>query len=399
LDANLIGTYHGLITPSQVAYLTPSVNVGARIELTTTSVGSITGQILEGTTKVSLKGQLQASVADPDHPVAILNLIGPKTKRQVTLNVTLDKTSNTLAGALYLTSSPAATTPIEGWRNTWSGGNSASDYAALHTFAIENVSTVQPSPDGFGFGNFAPAAGTGLLTIKGNLADGSPVVCSTFVGPAGQVLFYQPLYANTGSCVGRLDITPGSPAPASNTLLGHLSWFKPASTSTSALVYRAGFAPLALDVVGSTYPAPGAGERVLGLPAATAPATNAKMVFTLGGLDTAVPTSQEFEQLFNITNPSAIGFTNVASFTTNTNNVTLRTLTPTDGVFSGDFTLQGTSAALNRKASFSGQIVRIIDTTTTMQGYGYFLLPTLPSTGQTVATSPKLSGRVLMRAP
>jgi len=103
--------------------------------------------------------------------------------------------------------------------------------------------------------------------------------------------------------------------------------------------------------------------------------------------------------LFNITNPSVTGFTNVASFITNTNSVTLPTLTPSTGAFSGDFTIPGTTTALNRKASFSGQIVRLIGTTTTMQGYGYFLLPKVPSTGQTVKTSPKLSGRVLLQAP
>lgn len=400
LDPNLIGTYHGLISPSQVAYLTPRVNVGARLEITTTSVGGITGQILEGSTKVSLKGQLQASVADPDHPVAILNLISPTTKRQVTLNITLDKTSNTLTGAFYLTASPAARTPVEGWRNTWTNSTQATDYAALHTFAIENVSTEQTSPDGFGFGNFTPAASTGLLIIKGNLADDSPIVSSTFVGPTGQVLFYQPLYANTGSCVGRLDISRGPAPPQNNSILGHLSWYKPAPLATSKdLIYREGFGPIILDVAGSTYRAPGPGERVLGLPTATAPATNAKLNFTLGGLDTAQPTSLEFVQLFNITNPSLDGLTNVASFTTNANSVMLPTLTPSNGAFSGEFTLPGGTPALNRKAPFNGQIVRIINTVETTRGYGYFLLPKMPSTGQSVNSSPKLSGQVILQAP
>lgn len=392
LDSNLIGTYHGLISPSQVAYLTPNLNIGARLELTTTGVGAVTGQIIEGSTKVSLKGQLAATVADPDHPVAILTLIGPKTRLPMTLNVTLDKASNTLAGHLYRLDTFPARTPVEAWRSTWTATNPATEYAALHTLAIENVSTTQPSPDGFGFGSFTPGLNTGLLTLKGTLADGSSLVCSTFIGPAGQVLCYQALYANRGSCVGKLTVTPGTPAPTNNTLLGQFTWLKPAPLATSKdLIYRAGFGPLSLDVAGSAYPAPAAGERVLGLPAATAPATNAKLAFTLGGLDTSLPASLEFEQPLTITNPSATGFTNVASIPAPINSTTLPTLTAATGAFAGSFTIPGTTAALNRKATFNGQIVKVSGVTT---GYGHFLLPTITPV---VTTSPRLSGRVELK--
>ena len=376
LDPNFIGTYHGLISPSQVAYLTPNVNVGARLALTTTARGGITGQILEGRTRVSLRGQLQASVADPDHPVAILNLIGPKTKRQVTLNVTLDKTRNTLAGALYLTASPAASTPVEGWRNPWNTDLPASDYNALHTFAIENVSTVSPSPDGFGFGNFTPVANTGLIMIKGNLADGSPIVCSTFVGPTGQVLFYQPLYANTGSCVGKLDITRGPAPPQNNSILGQLTWFKPAALPKAKdLIYRAGFGPIALDAAGSSYPAPAPNQRVMSLPTSAA-----KLAFTLGGLN-----DLEFEQ------PIAISESHIVTIDTPINSTSISILNAATGLFSGSFSLSDTPA---RKAHFNGQIVRIIgNPTTTTRGYGYFLLP------QPTAPPSQQSGGVILSPP
>lgn len=376
LDPNLIGTYHGLISPSQVAYLTPNVNVGARLALTTTSRGGITGQILEGRTRVSLKGQLQASVADPDHPVAILHLTGPRTKRQVTLNVMLDKASNTLAGAFYLTASPSARTPVEGWRNTWTNSTQATDYAALHTFAIENVSTEQTSPDGFGFGNFTPVANTGQLIIKGNLADGSPIVCSTFVGPAGQVLFYQPLYANKGSCVGKLDISRGPVPPQNNSILGQLTWFKPAAPPRAKdLIYRAGFGPIALDAAGSSYPAPAPNQRVMSLPTSAA-----KLAFTLGGLN-----DLEFEQ------PLAISETHIVTIDTPINSTSISTLNAATGLFSGSFSLPGTPA---RRAQFNGQIVRIIGSpSTTTRGYGYFLLP------QPTAIPAQQSGGVILSSP
>ena len=62
------------------------------------------------------------------------------------------------------------------------------------------------------------------------------------------------------------------------------------------------------------------------------------------------------------------------------------------GVFSGSFIIPGTLA---RTAPFFGQIVTV---GTITQGYGDYLLPTVPGTGQTVVTSPKLSGTVQLLA-
>ena len=45
---------------------------------------------------------------------------------------------------------------------------------------------------------------------------------------------------------------------------------------------------------------------------------------------------------------------------------------------------------------FQGQVVTIDGET---QGYGYFLMPTLPSGTLTLTTSPKLSGSVLFSKP
>jgi hypothetical protein len=120
----------------------------------------------------------------------------------------------------------------------------------------------------------------------------------------------------------------------------------------------------------------------------------AKLAFTLGGLDTA---SLTFNQLIRISSPSATSLNNTATVaaynlatSTNLNKVAITTFTAPTGLFAGSFTLPGTPARLG---PFSGQIVRIIGTTTTTQGYGFFLLPTGTS------TSPKLSGKVLLGTP
>jgi hypothetical protein len=64
------------------------------------------------------------------------------------------------------------------------------------------------------------------------------------------------------------------------------------------------------------------------------------------------------------------------------------------GLFNGSFTITA-----NRVAPCYGQSVRIVTPSSdTTRGYGFFLLPTVPVSPQTVSTSPKLSGRVTFTA-
>jgi hypothetical protein len=66
-------------------------------------------------------------------------------------------------------------------------------------------------------------------------------------------------------------------------------------------------------------------------------------------------------------------------------------LTPSTGAFSGEFTIAGNTAALNRKVAYQGLIVKRGGIT---RGYGFFLLPELPEGIETLATSPRNSGRI-----
>ena len=79
-----------------------------------------------------------------------------------------------------------------------------------------------------------------------------------------------------------------------------------------------------------------------------------------------------------------------------TNTTRLTTMDAAKGFFNGSFQINGATAALHRPAPFEGMIVKIGAST---QGYGYFLLPTIPVAPKTVTTSPKQSGRVLIGVP
>ena len=392
LPANAIGTFHGYVNASATAHLTPDPSLGGRFELTTQSNGAFTGQIYEGVTKKSFAGTLAATLATKLHPT----LSAAVTGTAYTLDLTLDTANNTLAGTLHDTGTN--TTNVSAWRNAWSAAapiNKATRFLGQHNFFMQNTDAVN-GPQGYGYGSFIVTETTGALTITGKLADETKttatMITTTFIGQQGQVLFYLPLYSNHGACSGTLTVDPT--IVGDNQTQGTLTWIKPASLPAAKdTVYASGFGPLNVDVEGNPYVAPGKGQRVLGVPLSAS--NNATLAFTQGGL------SPTFTQGLLIKNPSATGLTNTATLPAynaalnpnpNPNKVAMSALTAPTGLFSGSFIIAGTAA---RTAPYYGQIVRDVTATAdTTKGYGFFLLPGVPAGTDTVATSPKLSGRV-----
>ena len=109
----------------------------------------------------------------------------------------------------------------------------------------------------------------------------------------------------------------------------------------------------------------------------------------------SVPTPN-FDQPVTIANPKPTGLTNIAKIETPVNATRVTSLNAATGAFAGSFVIPGASTALNRPAAFQGQIVCIGGTT---QGYGFFLLPQVPTGSEKVSTAPKLSGVVKLLSP
>jgi len=401
LPAGAVGTFHGLIERSTTVNVGPTPNLGARWNMTVSSLGVVSGDIIEGVTKRGFIGKLEVTPANANAPTLTAAIPGTALTLDLKLNALTDSLSSGVGENVLRNATNTQSSIVTGWGNAWSSTppvRKATDYRGPYSFVISNPAsttvTNPAAPDGYGFGRFIVTENTGALSFSGELPDGSDIVCSTFVGQNGQVLLYAPLHGNKGSIHGQLTITTSN-APRDNTVNGTLTWLKPALLATAKdKAYQSGFGPLTLDAIGSTYLPPDRGLRVLGLSAPAATATNAKLAFTLGGLDTA---SLTFNQLIRISSPSATSLNNTATVaaynlatSTNLNKVAITTFTAPTGLFAGSFTLPGTPARLG---PFSGQIVRIIGTTTTTQGYGFFLLPTGTS------TSPKLSGKVLLGTP
>ena len=394
LLTTVVGLYHGYVSPSASAKTVIEPHLGGRLEVTTLPTGGFTGLVYEGFTKRSFSGTLEATPATRGTPVLKALLTGTA----YSLNLTLDAATNTLSGSM---SDGTNTTMVEGWRNAWSTiapVNKADSFAGLNNFFMENLDTVN-GPQGFSYASFNVNPANGGLTITGKMADETKTTATsmttTFISQQGKILFYLPLYGGRGACSGVITVNPG--VSGDNQTKGTLTWIKPAPLGTSSdTVYRTGFGPLTIDVEGNYYTPPGKGQRVLGAPAVVAPANNATVAFADGGL------APDFAQALRLTNPSATGQTNTATFPllssgNNPNNVSMPVVAPLTGLFSGKFVLPVTPA---RTAPYYGLIIRNVTAVSDItRGYGFFLLPSAPGTGETVSTSPKLSGNLLLTAP
>jgi hypothetical protein len=164
-----------------------------------------------------------------------------------------------------------------------------------------------------------------------------------------------------------------------------------AATSTDR-TYKAGFGPVTLACEGGAYVAPLAGALAKPFIASAVGVSNAKLNFTLGGLDTEM---RQFMQPLRIYNPTATGLTNLVTvLLPNTKTVKVTAFTASTGEFTGTYVIPASSgpATVARTVSYFGQMVPT--TSVGSQGFGYFLLPQIPVPPQTITTSPILSGRV-----
>ena len=381
LDPYAIGTFAGPAPRSSL-----NDNLGGRFDLTTTTAGTFSGSVTLGArAKISFTNLL-LQVSGANDQVLYGNITG------IAMATATDKAPLAALVEVFVADQTACLTLTHpnGTKlviPAWKAANPATAYATVYSARLNGGQGDEVSPDGYGFATFTVAP-AGTLTLAGKLPDGTAYTTGSYVGQQGQVLVNQLLYANKGSLVGQFNLAAKTPV-SSTTLTGALTWNKPPITTET--IYRLGFGPLNVTVEGGAYVAPLAGNRVMNLPAVTAPNTNAILAFSLGGL------SESFNQTVRITNPSPTGLTNTSTLGTPVlNTTTMPVISAATGAFNGQFIIPGTTVALNRPAPFFGQIVKIGSTT---QGYGYFLLPKVPVGTEKVTTSPKLSGVVELKTP
>jgi len=394
LPPTAVGTFAGPMERSSLNDF-----LGGRFDLTTSGNGTFSGSITLGArAKISFKNQPLLSAGAGD-VILRANIPGVTLADKTPLTAYVEIFAIEQRAVLTLVHPNGTTQQTIAWRNPWllsktpELNNPATPFAATYTARLDGGIGGTLWPSGYGYASFTVKT-DGTLTLAGKLPDGSAISGGTFVSKDGEIALFNLLYSNRNTHVGQLVITPASPV-TSNTLAGTTSWWKPAPLANSTdTIYKGGFFGVTVTFAGAPYVAPAKGAIVPGFTAVAPGSTNAKLNFTLGNLDVE---AKEFTQLLRIASPNASRLTNTAIPSlplTNTTKVT--TFTASSGLFTGSFTIPGASAVLNRPAPYFGQIVKIGATT---QGYGYFLLPTVPTGSQKVTTSPKLSGRVVLSVP
>ena len=271
--------------------------------------------------------------------------------------------------------------------------NKAVDYVGDYTFGLEIPEDSQGDqriPQGNGYGGFK-VADAGGLTLAGRTADGLSFSVGSFAGPAGQIVVFVPFSPSQGSLLGCPVITAGS---VNNGLAGSLSWSKGKAPAVSKdYAYRAGFPALDLQVAGGKYSSPGIGGVLMDLPNVDG---NARLNFAEGGLLAGQAPTVVFSirnlkpslAVQTVTLPDAGGTLNPAR-------VSFAILASPPGQFNGSLTIPHSLPALVRKVSYQGTVVRL---GSSYQAVGFFLMPQLPQPGQTLTTSPVLSGQVVLEA-
>ena len=362
LPTNLVGSFTGIVERETTA----NAGLGELLALTTNSIGTYTAKLTRGATTTSATGYL-----NPTAPQISVTIAG------AVLSLTLDPSTNLIVGTHGIAL-------VSGWRSVWNAINPATSRAGYYSVGIDLADTndigAAKIPQGSGYASFSVTA-LGALTVAGKTSDGSAISSAGFIGPNGEIAVYTPLYTNLGSIVGKLTLAEDPLAAfADNTATGTLTWSKPANTGRA---YKDLFGPMTLAAYGK-YLAPAAtGYVIVGLP----DAGSVTLDFTEAGL---APSATNPDITFSYSSANVVTVPTFASGF-NPSKATL-TINKSTGAISGSITLADTSPTLSRVVPYQGMIVR--PSTGSIIAKGYFLVPQKPLTGQTILTSPILSGGV-----
>ena len=368
------GSFIGLIDRD------PAVNgnLGGLLNMSITAVGRVTGKITQQGHAHAFTGSVSGTGSSVTVGIVVANGTSP-----YNLNVLLDGITDQLTGAVAV---GGTSTGVHGWRQVWNTKSfPATALVSYYSFAMALSDTNDIGnvaiPQGSGYGKFTVGT-AGTLEIIGKTADGQTFVTSGFTGPNGEIAVYQSLYVNKGSLLGELLLATGT-SVAENTLSGSLTWSKPADTSRT---YKPGFGPVSLSAFGGYLASASSRHIVVGLPNS---AGTAALLFSDAGLSLSAVDPDVNAFTFTSANKVVLPAAGSADNAGKDNLV----ITVATGVVTGHFTLL--DDRLTRTVTYQGMIVPTLGGG--VKAAGYFLLPQIPLTGQTTATSPILSGQVTIQ--
>jgi hypothetical protein len=355
-------------------------DLGGLLSVKVTNVGVLTGTLKLGGTNITLPVS-QLEVPMSGSPTAHI-IIPRKGLDAYALDLTLNSGSTGhLACSLVVNVMGSSPRTFDGWRIPWTSDAPAGAYAGRYVAAFTQPLNDVALPQGAGYAAVTTDV-NGVVAMVGKLADGTAFTSSTTLWPTGGVPVFQVFPASKGSVTGAPTIAmPVAPSTA-RTLGGNITWSKKAQTGRA---YAAGFAATTLNVIGEDYDAPEDGEIVMGLGDVPLGHTNASIVFSRAGIESAAQFAS-LDQLFRFTAAGTATFSSNTSL--NPAGVKITSINKSTGVFVGSMTL--TDSAITRLVPFEGILMNA-----SRSGYGFFLLPDLPTPPSTnTVTTPQKSGLV-----
>ena len=330
--ADFAAAAHGGFTGYVDRDVAATGGVGARVDVNVTQTAAFTGKVTVGTVVCPLSGLLDTSTTNPTGTTTF-----KRSGTTYTLTFTIDATSGALGGTV-------GAAAIHGWR-----AQTASTLTGLHNFfAATPGGPAAGDPHGTTYGSVNVLA-TGVASTSIHGADGAVFATSAPMGPGGEVLIYQTVYAVPGSLLGDLTIA----GDATHTVGGTLTWSRP--------VAAGGWVTnISLTARGGKYhPVSGSGI-VMGLASGTG--NNANLAFQDGGVSAATSSPNlslrvDAPALVTIAAPDKLAIVN------------------STGAFSGSFRfVTGTTSVM---VPFQGLIVPGTTTSDPFDGTGegFFLLP------------------------
>lgn len=377
--ATLPSTQTGTWTAAIPRHRALNGNLGGKVTVVITPTGTYTGSVANGVTPISISGRVIASVSG--NPTISQRIVRPGLL-DLWLNATLNATTNVLSGTVTDGTDNAT---VIGGKQTFGSANLASSYAALYntTADIRSVYSADSYPHGRGFAQITVTS-LGLVSGSGRTGDGTAYTLSSALWFDGRFPMFILLYNGRGSMTGIPQVSLGATsATADDRLTATFSWFKMSALLSTERSYASGFDIPDTVWGGSRWTAVARGQLPLGW---VIKGGNARIILSSGGIATAA-------QVVAVTQKYALGTNGVGTFDRVVNpcgitsSVNLAT-----GVCTGGFTLidPASPTAFTRKATYTGLMIPHLNNV----AYGWFSLPQLPQSGQTLLTSPILAGRV-----
>jgi hypothetical protein len=407
LRSGITGNWVAAVTGQQD--MSAPFSLGARLDLTVTTSGSVSGRLILPDKPLSFTGML-SSPADNALPITGQFIISRP--RQSPLNLAIElHPQDRLAGLLSVEGSIAGSVddlPVNGWRGPWvlraSVGlpiRTAADYQGRFHALMEIPETmtgIDSIPQGLGYAVITVAS-SGVSTWTGKTPSGQAFTGTSLLSGHGDVLIHQSLSRALGSLQGVLQLTSAQ-EDISQPLQGSLTWAQKAVTAASTVrTYRPGFAHLSLSTAGSRYLPPAGSAIILGLPSS---ANNARLDFTEGGIERlgAALTATSPSLTFTVAIPARVTLpTKGSQLNPASTDLSVDTA---KGTFKGGFTLadplpyslSNRPVVKKRTVQFSGLLVSLPGEAGQC-GAGHFLCPTLPANASISETqTPILAGRV-----